>query len=245
MDSFAIISPICASVTTWHGICGDVYSPLYARTRLTLGNKNGPLRTVGPRGCCPAAYPEAVIRCRVQQSQASFAGNVDKAAARAAPMVFASALETAPRPHASSRTLMRCCATFLVVVEVVAMNDCNLGAVNSTEDLATPAVDETVSERPWASRMVRAGRKRHLSALRTGRPDPSLTLELRTRFALTGVCDMGVLDLFGAEEHSRAKPARPAPATPRRLLQSCPLLPIQLLFLSSSTNGARAYGERE
>lgn len=215
------------------------------RCRDAPANTCGPLRTVGPRGCCPAAYPEAVIRRRVQQSQASFAGSVDKAAARAAPMVSASTQETGPCAHASSRTLMRCCATFLVVVVVVAMNDCNLGAVNSTADLATPAVDETASGRPWASRMVRAGRKRHLSVLRTGRPDPSLTLELRTCFALTEGCDMGVLDLFGAEEHSRAKPARPAPATPRRLLQSCPLLPIQLLFLSSSTNGARAYGERE
>lgn len=48
-----------------------------------------------------------------------------------------------------------------------------------------------------------------------------------------------------ADAGSRTEPAPPATATPRRLLQSCSLLPIHLLFLSNSTNGARAYGERE
>lgn len=165
------------------------------------------------------SYPEAVIRCRVQHPQASFVGNVDKSTARAAPMVFASAQETGARSHASSRTRMRCCATFLVVVVVVAMNDCTLGAVNSIADLAgQPVVDETASGCPWASRKVRTGEE--------------TSFERPANWA-----DRPFHQLLSSG------PTTPAPATPRRLLQSCPLLSIPLLFLSTSTIGARAYGE--
>lgn len=62
---------------------------------------------------------------------------------------------------------------------------------------------------------------------------------------LPGGGDTSLLTFFGAKEHSRSKPGPSASALPRRFLQRRHLQPIKLLFLSRSTNGAHADGERE